>query len=1417
MENSARVNIGEASRGSLFSGDLLSETIAGSADWLALDDAVLDDFGASFRAVFDRFPVADSPNESQTEDDLIWPVLDRLGWTASLRQQNLTLRGREAVPDGLLFADDAAKDRANGLAEEWKRYELGLAVVESKRWLRPLDRRSGGSGEGIAPSTQMLRYLRRVDDLTSGHLRWGILTNGARWRLYYQGARSVSEQFFEIDLAALLDLPGHNEDLFALTEPERRHGLKLFILFFRREAFLPGDADSRTLHQRALEEGRFHQERVAANLSDLVFGRVFPDLARAIAGEAPDAPLGEVRDAALVVLYRLLFILYAEDRDLLPIRDERYDDYGLRDKVRGDVGRRKDRGDTFSAVAARYWSAIDDLCRAVEAGDPSIGLPPYDGGLFDRESAPLLSRIRLGDRVMADVIDALSFEAGSEGRRYINYRDLSVQQLGSIYERLLEHEIARPGDGDGEGDEIVVRPNVFARKGSGSYYTPDELVGLILEETIGPLVHARLEAFATETMKLRKSQRRLQLRLAELRRLDPASRLLDLKVCDPAMGSGHFLVGFVDYLADRVIAAMAEAEDALEGYVSPLVEDIDTVRETILRNAGAQGWTIQPEQLDDRHVVRRMVLKRCVYGVDKNPMAVELAKVSLWLHTFTVGAPLGFLDHHLRCGDSLFGSWVRQGIERAEEGGRLFLQEPLNWAMQATRSMQVVEMLSDAEIDEAHQSAGVFAAVRQQTAPLDAFLSLVHAFEWLNAKDEDDEAALQAFFTGAFGDPVDIAMGTDPVAGEGAGSARFVMLLERARELVARARNLAAEERFLNWQVAFPGVWSEWDAAQRRGGFDAVIGNPPWDRMKLQQVEWFAARRPEIAHAQRASDRKRMTRELREGGDPLGADFERANERADSGLRVARTGGDYPWLSRGDVNLYSLFVERAMGLVSPTGVVGLLTPSGIASDKTAAPFFRSVATEGRLRALYDFENRRTRYDLPPFFPDVDSRFKFCAFVAGRSPAAEPARCAFFLQSVGELHDSGHRFPLSPEDFAAVNPNTGTAPIFRTRRDAELTTAIYRRLPVLVDRSAGEEGRTWKLKYSTMFHMTNDSHLFRTREELEEREGAWPIGDNRFDSAGGVWVPLYEGKMVQAFDHRAASIVIKRENLHRPAQPEPATPEQHRDPKWLPGPQYWVAATECGWDEGSGWVLGFKEITAPTNVRTFIAALLPAVGFGNKVPILRPEIIVVRTASRIGESARNGDDIRSARRSDPSPSGDSLASITRRYPERREWLLAGNLNATIFDFVTRQKIQGQTLNLFIVEQLPAVPPERYEHVCFGPKTAAEIVREAVLELTYTANDMAPFARDLGYVDEAGVVKPPFRWDEERRLRLRAKLDAVFFHLYGVTDRDDVRYVYSTFPIVERQEIAEYGRYRSRDLCLAYLNALSAGRPDAEPDL
>ena len=1049
-------------------------------------------------------------------------------------------------------------------------------------------------------------------------------------------------------------------------------------------------------------------------------------------------------------------MLYAEDRGLLPVHDERYDDYSLRARVRDDVGQRKDQDDVFSATATRYWATVDDLATAIDQGDTSIGLPPYNGGLFDRERTPLLGNVRLGDQVMADVIDALSFEQTPTGRRYINYRDLSVQQLGSIYERLLERELVR------DGETIAVRPNVFARKGSGSYFTPHDLVHLILRETVEPLIQSRVDEFSGAAEELAAGRAPGNDEIAALERLDPAERILELRICDPAMGSGHFLAGLVDYLADRVIAVMAEAEALVDGYASPLTSRIDDVRRTIVDNAGDRGWTVDPDGLDDRRIVRRIVLKRCVYGVDRNPMAVELAKVSLWLHTFTAGAPLSFLDHHLRCGNSLFGCWTRDAFDTANRlGSPLFLREPLNEATRAAISMQAVEDLTDAEITQADQSAGLFDQILAMTAPLDAFLSLVHAFEWLNVRDTDGRTALRQYFQSAFGDPVSIATGEVQVTRDSPVHERFIQLLDEAHRIIA-------DERFFNWQPAFPSVWTDWDAAEWDGGFDAVIGNPPWDRMKLQQVEWFAWRRPDIARAARAADRRRMIAALHDAGDPLADEYELASDRATTAVRVARECGDYPLLSRGDVNVYSLFVERAFALVKPEGVVGLLVPSGVASDKTSAKFFKAAATEGRLRALYDFENRKV------FFSDVHASFKFCVFVAGRASSDGPSHCAFYLHDVAELSDPARRFPLAAEDFQKVNPNTGTAPVFRTRRDADLTTAIYRRLPVLVDRSAGGDVKAWPVKYERMLDMTNDSGLFRQRAELEEREGAWPSGGNRFDSPAGAWLPLYEGKMVQAFDHRAASIVVNPENLHRPAQPEPATEEQHRDPDWLPDPQYWVPAAECGWP-GPTWVLGFKEITAATNVRTFIAALLPAVGFGNKVPILRPET-----------------------------------------EDRREWLLAANFNATVLDFVIRQKLHAQTLNLYIVEQLPVVPIETYDEVRFGPKTAADIVREAVLELSYTAHDMAPLAADLGHVNDIGNVRPPFPWDPERRLHLRAKLDALFFHLYGVTDRDDVRYVWSTFPIVERQNLQAYGRFRSRDLCLAYLNALAAGRPDVTPE-
>jgi hypothetical protein len=1157
-------------------------------------------------------------------------------------------------------------------------------------------------------------------------------------------------------------LPGYNEGLFALSDKDRRHWLTVFYLIFRRDAFVPAGTDPRTFHEKALEEGRFYEERVAEDLSNKVFGEVFPDLVRAIVRAAPESDLQEVREAALILLYRLLFILFAEDRDLLPVRDTRYDSYALRNKVRLDVKDRKDRDDTFSDTAARYWSAMADLFIAIDQGDASIGLPPYNGGLFDQQRHPILTRIRIPDSVMARVVDAMSFERTFEGRKYINYRNLSVQQLGSIYERLLEYEVVR------DDENIQVRPNIFARKSSGSYYTPDDLVQLILIETLEPLIEGRKRAFRDKIAELSESDLPAHRKMGTLKTLDPATKLLELKICDPAMGSGHFLVSLVDFMADQVITAMAEAELEVPAewgdYMSPLGERIETIRGTILTNADARSWTIDEDQLDDRHIIRRMVLKRCIYGVDKNAMAVELAKVALWLHTFTVGAPLSFLDHHLRCGDSLFGAWVKRGIDKAATYGTpLLLHGPMKRALRAASKMQIVEQLTDAEIAEAHRSADVFAEIQEMTAPLDALLKLIHALDWLDIRDKPGKDVLKVFFDGQFGDPLAIAMGTHEPTIKREADQRFAEILNDARTLISG-------ENFLNWQVTFPGIWSDWEQDELTGGFDAVIGNPPWDQMKLQQVEWFAERRSEIAMAQRASDRKKLIAALEKAGDPLAKDYATAAQRTEAGIRMARRGGDYPLLSGGDVNLYSLFVERAITIVKQDGFVGLLVPSGIASDKTAAKFFKGVATAGRLKALYDFENKGVGRKL--YFEDVHPQFKFSAFISSPSQTKNEAKCAFFLKSTEELSDPEKCFTLSAADFARVNPNTGTAPIFRSKRDADLTTAIYSNAVPLVDRSSGEAVKAWPVKYRRMFDMSNDSGLFRTKAELEEQEGAYPIGGLQYQSEAGRWVPLYEGKMIWHFNHRAASIIVNTENQHRPAYPVTTSEVELSDPYYVPTPQFWILAINQR--EMNKSVFAFRDVTNPTDRRTMDACFIPYQYAGNTLPLLTCE----------GKSAQ-------------------LAP------------LMGNFNTMIFDYICRQKVQKNHLNWYIVEQLPVIPPERFNITSFGPKTAAEIVRTAVLELTYTAHDMAPFASEMGHLDDAGDVLPPFIWDDERRLVLFAKLDAVFFYLYGITDRDDIRYIYSTFPIVEREEKATYdGTYRSCELCLAYMNALAAGNPDAE---
>ena len=1344
--------------GQLFTHYFLTDGIKATPEWKASLDKpeAFAAFRDGVRQKYEALSRFADPNEAVTEQDLIRHILDLLGWADYLPQQGAARN--EDIPDHLLFADAGDKRHAAAKKKPDGRYRDALVVQESKRFGLALDAhdkddkiRSG------TPHGQILRYLSTAEIASEGRIRWGILTNGGVWRLYDYHARPRASGYFEADLAELLE-PG-NED-----------GLRVFHLLFQRDSFTPQKGATTTFLEAALEEGRRYEERVAQDLSGVVFERVFPNLVQAIA-DPTDKSLAEVRDAALIFLYRLLFVLYAEDRGLLPVNDSRYDDYGVRKRVRDDIARRMADKDTFSAHATSYYDHLMTLFRLIDKGDTSIGLPPYNGGLF--ASATLLEEARLPDNAIAPIIYDLSHTTSGE-RRFVNYRDMSVQQLGSIYERLLEHEPVRDEDG-----KIVIRPNPYARKDSGSFFTPQELVDLIVERTLKPLAEERLKAFEDKAAELKSQRRPKAQRKAELLKLDPAEAVLNLKVLDPAMGSGHFLVTAVDFLSDYVAAlieyvpAVPQWRDA--GYASPLVKRVATIRKEILQRAKEADWVMDESQLTDQAIIRRMVLKRCIYGIDKNPLTVELAKVSLWLHSFTVGAPLSFLDHHLRCGDSLIGLRVSEATEDLRKWASLFLSSAIAGAEAATEGMQSIEEMSDADVAEVRESAALFHLVEQKTAELRGLLDSLCGLRWHAAGMKQKERA-------EFERPLVRMLALQPadaykLLARGPGHEGDVppdcdaIAWSEFVELWRKTISIADKEGFLHWEVAFPGIWRDWQSTRPQGGFDAVIGNPPWDLIEQPATEWFPLRGDKTVWPARGAERTALIQSRISAGDELAIKYDAVRQQAATLRDFVRSTGNYPLLSSGRINLYSLFVERAMSLIKPDGFVGLLTPSGIYADEPAARFFEYISTSGRMGSLFDFENRRLGTDLPPFFPDVDSRFKFCTLIfGGEERRFDETKCAFFLHDTKEIHDEDRCFPMTPEDFTRVNPNTGTAPVFRTRHDAEITRRTYEQNPVLVDRTEGEEHTLWPLQHIRgMFNLTTDFLLFRTAAQLEA-DGFYPVAGNKWKRGDELYLPHYQGRMIHQFDHRWSSVHVNPHSTHNPYVNDELTKEQHADPSFLPAPQYWAPAlkVEDIVPESRGWSVGYRDIARPTDARTMIASVMPWAGSDLAIRLIIP--------TEAGFNAY-------------------AASC-----------LLANFNSFAFDFVTRQKVQGTHLSWYIVEQLPVIAPGDYDR-SFGATTARNLVRDHVLRLTYTAHDMAPFARDLGYDG------PPFVWDEEERRHLRARLDALYFHLYGLT-REDAEYVLDTFPIVRREDEATFDRYRTRDLILAYMNALSAGDTETQ---
>ena len=1343
-------------KGLLLTQDFLTLGIVAQPVWDELSAADVTDFAEKCDSWLLATVAARNINEAQTRTKLIAPIIDHLGWQNAHLSEIST--GVGDFPDYLLYKDTETCCKAEQLQNP---ADSALVLLEAKKWQLPLDRRSPTVG---TPSSQILRYLRNAENTD---LEWGILTNGAQWRLYYRRAQSRSEHFLELDIEEILKLPAD----------EKNHWLRVFMLMFCRDSFLPLYSEHRTFHQIARDEGKNWEQAITDALSRQIMEEIFPNLARAIAKNVPELQkiikhgeyesaeaiilLNEVRDNTVILLFRMLFILYAEDRHLLPITETTYKNYSLRN-LRDTIEDLLKNNDNFSPTMSNYYNTFNNLCKAIAQGDSSLSVPPYNGGLFDKSYAKLLPHIEIINKEFGGIIDSFSRKADKR----IHYHDLSVQHLGAMYEQLLEHDLYITPAG-----EIAARLSRFSRKTGGSYYTPDDLVRLVIERTVGGLLNQRQADFI--------AAQKAGLTGKPLKAKDSAAQALQIKVCDPAMGSGHFLVSLVDYLADWILAEIAATEH-IKNYQSPLVKEIADIRQHIKDNAKKGGWNIKEEQLEDRQIIRRIVLKKCVYGADKNFMAVELSKLSLWLHTFTVGAPLTFLDHHLRCGDSLFGEWsitAREQLFDLHCG--LDCMDHMQKAESAAEEMSKIEQLPDSDIEQVRSSKEKHAEMCEKVKILDRAISFLHALRWLNAPDKDlppdkrkekyrvRKNTIRKILMNVFD--------------------RENGLTAADKALRTEAENLIKRESFIHWELAFPGVWTDMGSPkERRGGFDAIIGNPPWNRMNMEDIGWFSARLPEISRSPTQDARKKKIAALIKSKNPIAREYKKAAEHATAAVTVARDCGYYPIMGRGYINLYFLFIERALSLAKPNAFIGLLVPSGIYGDKTTSKFFSNIATSKRLHSLLDFINSPI-----PFFADVHRSFKFCVFIfGGTAQKFAKAECAYHLNDTKDLNSKLIEFKNG--DFAYFNPNTGNAPIFRNQRDVKIALNIYRRLPIL--HKDGDES-IWPAKYMNIIQMSADSSLFMSGDKLAN-DGFYPTADNHYKNRTETYLPLYEGKMVQMFDHRAADIIVNSDNINRPAQTQSTTVEQKQKIDHFPNPRFWIPLNilQEKFSRGFGEeemkhfdflpkaVVAIKDISASINMRSMIAAILPVCGYGDTLNVLVPSI---------------------SKRSEHQPIEiwkDNALKEKRAYEEFLPFMTA-NMNAFIFDFLCRQKMPGLHISAYILKQLPIIPPSDYQKK-IGGKTAADIIRAHVLRLTYNSNDMTDFAREMKYKGK------PFVWDNEKRRHLQARLDALYFILYGI-ERKDAEYIMDSFPIVRYRDEDEHGGYLTRDLILNYMNALNSG--------
>ena len=1251
-----------------------------------------------------------------------------------------------------------------------------------------LDKKPQGARLRMSPHGLMQEYLNHTEHL------YGLVTNGLQLRLLRDSNRLAKLAYLEFDLEKMFE-----EDLFS------EFALLYRVIHASRMPLEPEDSENAVFefyHQQSIDSGSRIREklRMAVKESMEILANGFlshpantvfiQDVTNNLVNAATFYKI------LLRTVYRVIFLATIEERNLVFEKLEKeHPDYEqlmrLREIYFSFYSFERLRRLALSPVYIDprkhdLWQSLLTTFRLFEPyhEGEKLQIKPLGGTLFGVDTLQTgnidLYNLKLDNKNMLRILAGLTaFRDERNQLTRVNYRDLDVEELGSIYEALLElHPYfqttsATPAFAFTEGSE---------RKSTGSYYTRHDLVAQLIKTPLIPAMEDRLNK-------------------AGVSRIEKEKAILSLKVCDLAVGSGHFVLAAARTLGFELAKIRSGEENPGNEYLLPAIRD---------------------------------VISSCIYAVDKNPAAVELCQLSLWLVGHNSGKPLSFLEHRIRCGDSLAGvdslDRLKNGIPdgafnpvSSDHNPTASYYKKLNRDFLKKKQFGLFSALEPiGKLQE--QFAGKYRELgnlKEETleevqTKRRSFDGLQHDPQWIKYK------AVCDLYTWAFFQPYQPGQPEHlTVTSETLFNKLYYNATTNAR-LEGKATAMALKHTFFHLPLEFPDV-------AESGGFDLVLGNPPWERIKLQEKEFFAARDEKIANAANKAAREKLIRQLKDTDPELYSAYEEALQYSEASAKFIRESERFPLTCGGDINTYSIFSELAISHTRSNGRSGIIVPTGIATDDTNKHFFAHLVENNRLVSLFDFENKKA------LFPNVHRSYKFCLLTAsgGSLPASFEARFGFFLQDVLDINDKRRVFSLTSNDFLNINPNTKTCPIFRTRQDAELTKHIYSYVPVLVNEA--KEQNPWGISFMRMFDMSNDSHLFKTEPELTQM--GFTLMGNRFVKGDEMWLPLYEGRNCWIYDHKLTT--FQNDYINYSARDS--------DSKILT--QYFVPFETVKNRNFQKFFFGIRRVTNNTNERMIVGSYVPFSGVTY-----------------------------------------GLYIFNNSFDLKKKVSLNGVFNSLIFDYFARNATSQPSITYSVIYQLP---------VLFNIFIDENAILK-ISELVYSSWDLKGFIDELwnesswdmrkvilnqwfknqkatggyawqipswhtaypeihwhspmeteGWNEEdilnynQGCPLPPFKWNEERRARLKAELDAYFALLYGL-ERKQLRYILDpadltetelknildpaeeitdpldedaylrrveqssfpgeTFRVLKEKEIRTFGHYRTRRLVLEAYNRL-----------